>query len=144
MTEHYETIKRLYPKFLSPRVSLEYPEGWNKIVDSLFESVSDYYYTHIENEHFFHSPPLFCQLKEKFGTGRFYIDALDEKPEIVEGLYNIISLHEERCASTCEMCGYNDASLKIKGMLLSTRCSAHSLAADGWSSAADWRKALDR
>lgn len=57
-----------------------------------------------------------CQVKEKYGTLRFYVDYADEE---VNGM---ISMAEAMSASTCEACGSTqDAKVRGKGWL-SCRC----------------------
>ncbi len=58
-----------------------------------------------------------AQVKEKFGTLRFYIDKGSDE------VYDIIGTAEDLSASVCDVCG-NNGTLGGKGWL-STRCEEH-------------------
>lgn len=61
------------------------------------------------------------QIKEKFGTLRFYWDGT-LSPEAADQVEEAIDLAEARSASTCEICGEPG---RLYGGWLTTRCAAH-------------------
>jgi hypothetical protein len=86
------------------------------------------------------------QVKEKFGTLRFYADPGLEIPDFtddeagtaahnqwyvdnVDAFHDLIHLYEDKTATICERCG-NPGKLGSAGYWWSTRCSA--CAPDGW------------
>ena len=65
------------------------------------------------------------QIKEKYGTLRFYIsyvDGMDEK--IFDKICKIILKFENKSAKICEVCGYK-GNLKIKNTNYKTLCNKH-------------------
>jgi hypothetical protein len=58
------------------------------------------------------------QVKEKFGTLRFYMTTSTDQIE------KLISEAEEKSATTCEVCGSQDATAS-EGYWLTTRCEEH-------------------
>lgn len=59
-----------------------------------------------------------AQVKEKFGTLRFYYDGGDDYT------YGVVALAEELSASTCEICGHGANLYKRQGWL-KTLCDVH-------------------
>lgn len=58
------------------------------------------------------------QVKEKFGTLRFYVTNSTDQIE------ELISEAEDRSETTCEVCGSQDATAS-KGPWITTRCKEH-------------------
>lgn len=59
-----------------------------------------------------------CQVKEKFGGLRFYINSANDE------CFNLISQYEKLSCETCEKCG-NPGTIR-KGGWISTLCDEHS------------------
>lgn len=59
-----------------------------------------------------------CQIKEKFGGLRFYINGATDE------VYNLISEYENKSFNVCEICG-KEGKLYKSGYWLSTRCEEH-------------------
>ena len=72
-------------------------DGWFKILDELGANLSEY-------------EVVAAQVKEKFGSLRFYISSVDEK--VYDKIHAHINAAEELSAITCETCG---APATIKG-----------------------------
>lgn len=84
-----------------------YGDGWDQLVDPLVELCKKY-------------NVQIAQIKEKFGTLRFYVDnAPDEVLQAIEKA-------ENASASICETCG-KPGKLRINGGWWSTRCEGHCL-----------------
>lgn len=82
-----------YPNFLSELVwGFECLDGWNDLLDRLCAKI-----TAADPE------VKASQVKEKYGTLRFYID--DCKEEAHDAIYEAINDAETESATTCEQCG---------------------------------------
>lgn len=104
-----------YPKIFSPNFGFEHGDGWYWLIDKLCSTLqfqTDY------NE----MPQIeAAQVKEKFGTLRFYHKRLEEgTPDRAKGA---ISLAKEISAITCERCGTIGATKKDRNGWLSTLCT---------------------
>lgn len=90
----------------------EHGDGWMNLLDELSAKIM--YIAKLEKQDI----PLAVQVKEKYGTLRFYTnwstDLMDD----------VISLAEHRSANICELCG-KMGRLEGRGWL-SVRCSEHS------------------
>ena len=75
----------------------EHGDGWAKIIDELCAKIMEVCGDHI---------PVATQVKEKYGTLRFYIDWGNE------AVFDAISEAEDQSAKTCEVCG---KSGKLRG-----------------------------
>ncbi len=84
--------------------------GWKKLIDPLVEQCK------AENVRI-------GQIKEKFGTLRFYIDS-GASP----ALLNAIKQAEHESGHTCDVCGAKDAQLRDDGEWYRTRCDTHATA----------------
>jgi len=88
-----DQLVKKYPKLLEhcyPSVN----EGWKDILDNMLGCIQHYLtYTDLEVQ------PYFSQIKEKFGTGRFYYYGGDD---YVRG---VVSMAEGMTFHTCEECG---------------------------------------
>lgn len=95
-----------YPKIFKQTNSLitqscmgfgvETPSSWYWIIDNLCNSIQTYINN---NKHLKIEQLQFTQLKEKFGTGRFYYQGGDRK---IDGM---IQLAENMTSSICACCG---------------------------------------
>lgn len=94
--------------------------GWYQIIDTLCAVIQN----HIDNYSMIKNgvvekphQVVATQVKEKYGTLRFYVDYADDY------VYGAIAMAESMSARTCEICG---AAGKIRGdFWLSTRCDEH-------------------
>lgn len=95
-------------------------DGWYEIIDTLCAVIQNHVNNYsiirngvVEKPH----QVVASQVKEKYGTLRFYVDYADD---YVRGA---IALAEHLSARTCETCG---AAGKLRGdFWLSTRCDEH-------------------
>lgn len=120
--ENIKILLEKYPKLFartqenSPySIALFGPEcqdGWFHIIDTLCRRIQG----HIDNNKK-EFQPVIAQIKEKFGTLRFYCDYTNE---YIDGL---ISMAESISANTCERCG-NPGKLRGYGWLY-TACDKH-------------------
>jgi len=84
-------------------------DGWMHLIHRLSQAIS----THIESVGL---DIVATQVKEKFGTLRFYVDGGDEE------VFRLIDAAEEESATICELCGA-PGTLSTNGWF-STRCSS--------------------
>jgi hypothetical protein len=84
-------------------------DGWTDLIYRLSRAIS----THIE---FIGLGIVATQVKEKFGTLRFYVDGGDEE------VFRLIDAAEQESATICELCGA-PGTLVMKGWC-STRCES--------------------
>jgi len=103
-------------------------DGWYNILDTLSAEIQDRVdYINGEGKHAYRKQWLpedhvntiveACQVKEKWGTLRFYFDGNDD---FIEGL---VSFAESLSAKTCEICG-QPGVLETKGWH-KVRCKKH-------------------
>lgn len=62
------------------------------------------------------------QIKEKFGTLRFYIGGVPT--DVFDEIYALINKVEEASGSICDVCGKTGKTIGINGWML-TRCDKH-------------------
>jgi hypothetical protein len=87
-------------------------DGWYDIIEPIIKAVSEYNELN-PNEAVYPS-----QVKEKFGTLRFYMTGyLDE-------IDKLIDIADEQSATTCEVCGKLGSTKGFRGWL-STTCPEH-------------------
>ena len=90
----------------------ECEDGWFDIVYNLSKELAEYAKKNncdIEAS----------QVKEKFGTLRFYV-----RSECADKIYETIAKYEKLSASTCELCGEPGILIKKTGWYM-TRCEKH-------------------
>lgn len=87
------------------RFGSECGEGWRSLIEPLLEECKE---KHVQ----------VAQVKEKFGTLRFYVYGAD--PD----LQHRIAVAEEKSAHICELCG-EEGALKNIGSWLKTLCPTH-------------------
>jgi len=63
-----------------------------------------------------------AQIKEKFGTLRFYFDT---RTELWDEMQAVVTKYEHMSAVTCEVCGAPGECGKQKGYWIRTTCEAH-------------------
>jgi len=87
-------------------------DGWYWIIDKLCESLQ---YNTDNNKH----PQIVAaQVKEKFGTLRFYVNSATESQ------YEVIHFVESLTYDICEECGTTKDVSQNKGGWISTRCNS--------------------
>jgi len=64
-----------------------------------------------------------AQIKEKFGTLRFYFDT---KTELWDSMQAVVTKYEKMSAVTCEACGEAGVLCTPNGFWYKTRCELHS------------------
>lgn len=102
-----------YPKLFKTCKVIECEKGWDSILDNLCECIRDYT---IRNPLAY--PLEITQVKEKFGTLRFYTNGSDD---YIDGM---ICLAEYLSSKTCEKCGAtNCVNLERIGGWIKTICS---------------------
>lgn len=113
-----ENFKSKYPNLFQEsccQSGFYLPEGWNKLVHSLCFIIENYLNNIIDEE--FRKSIYIVQVKEKFGTLRFYVN---ESTSFIDGA---IAMAESMSASICEKCG-NPGRLR-SGSYVKTLCDNH-------------------
>lgn len=107
--DRYDQLVEKYPQIFDEGFQISCGEGWYDIIDILCHNIT----WHIERTG---ATIRAAQIKEKFGTLRFYVDSADE---VVDAL---IDMTEDLSGIVCESCGSTkDVSLSKKGWL-KTKC----------------------
>lgn len=76
----------------------EHGDGWLPILEDLCDNIQHHVKQQQKNHPDYLQPHIF-QVKEKFGTLRFYLDHGDDY------IYGLIAMAEAESARTCEICG---------------------------------------
>lgn len=94
----------------------DHGDGWYNIIDNLCKCIKN----HIDNLGYngITLEVTAAQVKEKFGTLRFYLNGEDE---YIRGL---VAMAEVMSGFTCEICGAQ-GELQSNGGWLMTRCDKH-------------------
>lgn len=96
----------------------EHEAGWFNIVDSLCKEIVRHIdWKHRDTPKDERPYPLIQQVKEKFGSLRFYVDREDSE------ISAMISLAEEMSSRTCEVCGCPGTTRP--GRWIKTLCDKH-------------------
>ena len=122
----YEDWKKRFPLCFERKggwmaFSLEYNAGWNGIVEELLGKIEG----HLAEKQALGLLDPDCgfqinQIKEKFGTMRFYVSGADDT------IFGFIDEAERKTANTCEMCGNSGALYTKRGKFwLRTFCAVH-------------------
>ena len=122
MSDKYKDLVARYPKLFSGRCKyIECCDGWFSIINRLC--------LQLQYQTDFHGAPqlVVAQVKEKFGTLRFYVDGGPSERQ-----YACIDRAEYLSARTCEVCG--DEGLPRQGGWIKVLCDKH---ANG-SEVLDW------
>lgn len=91
---------------------LEIDDGWIKIIQPIIDYINNY-----NKDKSDENKIIICQIKEKFGELRFYVD--NSTPEVDK----MISEAEVKCMHTCELCGSEeDVGLVISSGWYTTMC----------------------
>ena len=90
-------------------------DGWYPLIDALCSSLM-WDGHNFENNHIRVDPPIVVQVKEKFGTLRFYVDNATKEDRIK------IDFAEFLSGTICESCGATRDVSRTKGGWVKTRC----------------------
>ncbi|MCG3704326.1 hypothetical protein L5F68_08265 [Aliarcobacter butzleri] len=103
------------------KVPFEFKDGWTDLIYELGKDIEDL--CKLANCEL----PLIQQIKEKFGTLRFYYNTLNlQYPPIVEkSISALVSIAEIKSAEICEYCG-NYGETRTNG-IVHTSCEEHKL-----------------
>lgn len=116
MTDIYTFTKKMeakHPKIFSGRYGgITVGEGWGAIIEKLADKIQAYLDTNPLVEQV-----KVTQVKEKFGTLRFYYDGGDD------AVYAMVRDAENESSRTCETCG-DHGELRTGGWL-KTLCDRH-------------------
>lgn len=94
--------------------SCECKDGWYNLIYNICKELNDLYISNrINPEEIF-----VTQIKEKFGTIRFYTNGL------IDGGYEIINKYEKLSEKTCEICGTKGEMIVNRGWY-QTLCEEH-------------------
>lgn len=107
-------LKQKYPKIFQNIhwANYGFPPTWAKLVDNLCNEIQTYC---DENR----CEQIECeQIKEKFGTLRFYVDSAPLE------VYDIIRKYENKSATICQMCGCTDCDVSAVGSWIKYLCNA--------------------
>ena len=115
-----ENIEKLNSLEIYQKVAFEFKDGWNGLVYELGKDIEDL--CKLANCEL----PLIQQIKEKFGTLRFYYNTLNSQyPKIIEKSIRALVSQAENCSSTiCEICG-EFGEKRVDGRLYKTVCKEH-------------------
>lgn len=91
---------------------IETDDGWYKLIRNLCHKI---YKCCNKNNY---EIPTVIQVKEKYGSLRFYINSGDEK------IYNIIDKYENKSFKICEICGKRGRQGR-RGWWIKTLCKKH-------------------
>lgn len=109
--KHTKHLVTKYPTLFRPTFYFECEDGWFDIIDECAKDLMTY------------APDsVACQVKEKYGTLRFYLYAHDKPAN------KIIEKAEKKSEVTCEVCGEKGEITKIRGWMR-TLCPDHHLKA---------------
>ena len=93
-------------------------DGWFTLIDNLCKSLMWDGFNH-ENKYVREDPPTVVQVKEKYGTLRFYADGRNEKDAAIIGFAELLS------GSICEKCGAMEGTTQTEGGWIRTLCPTH-------------------
>lgn len=88
----------------------EHDKGWNNLIEELLRKIE----THLKD-----NPDLafqIDQIKQKYGTLRFYISGGDDK------IYDLVTEAEDKSCETCELCGQAAILHKAGNRWVQTLC----------------------
>lgn len=80
--------------------------GWHKLIDDLSRDLEQWMIDNPKEE-----PIIVCQIKEKFGGLRFYVDGGNSESQ------QIIDKAEDASLTICDTCGGNGKSREINGWI---------------------------
>jgi len=103
MNEHLEQyLKDKYPEIIPDKFHFECSDGWFLILNGAFQEMMS-----IKTMPRFKDVPYpqVMQIKEKFGSMRFYIAPLEGGQEYYDRIYTVVTMAEGLSFCTCESCG---------------------------------------
>jgi len=116
-----QDLSEKYPKIFKDykgnpcRVNWSFPKGWNQIVDDLCGTIQDYIDNtkkNIDGEWQYPYQIECLQVKEKFGSLRFYTNYHDDTVEGMISFAEYLSLH------TCQECGSRENIGRTEGWIV--------------------------
>jgi hypothetical protein len=118
-----EDLEKQYPLCFKHKgccmYGIEIQPGWNKIIHVLLGRLEDHLAANPEKFIDCEFPFRIDQIKEKFGTLRFYVNG-----EVDETMWDCINYAEDQSANVCEVCAKRGVVHVSKvGFWLKTLCS---------------------
>lgn len=95
----YDELVKLCPNLYRRVKHIECGEGWYDIIAKLSSELEKWIIKYIQNNPDDYNPPMALQVKEKFGTLRFYVSSATEE------IHKLISATEIESGKICEFCG---------------------------------------
>ena len=113
MNEQLENyLKDNYPEIIPENFYFECGDGWFLILNAAFREMMKIK----SRKRFENAPyPQVAQIKEKFGSLRFYCDPLDGGEEYYDQIYAVVNMAETLSFRTCESCGRPALPRELKG-----------------------------
>ena len=102
------------------KVAFEFKDGWTDLIYNLGKDIEELCkLTNCEL-------PKIQQIKEKFGTLRFYYNTLNSQyPKIIEkSIRALVSQAEMKSSNTCEICG-KYGEIRVEDRVYKTVCKEH-------------------
>ena len=95
-------LKDNYPEIIPENFYFECGDGWFLILNAAFREMKK-----IKSQKRFENAPYprVAQIKEKFGSMRFYCDPLDGGENYYDRIYAVVNMAETLSFRTCESCG---------------------------------------
>jgi hypothetical protein len=112
--ENKQKLKRDFPSFFRHRADISGGDGWFDIVHKICTEISLYLNASINQalrENFY-----VTQIKEKFGSLRFYVSLSEPTVDAIIDKYEVLSF------DICEECGASHADMYIRHGWLKTIC----------------------
>lgn len=99
-SEFYDKYPELFPN-AEPRCGFYCDYGWWPLIDTLCSDIL----SEIKNTD--GQPPsvIIDQIKEKFGSLRFYVDYKNTDKNLIDRVQSLITKAEEKSKEICEICG---------------------------------------
>ncbi|MDD4330323.1 MAG: hypothetical protein PHD79_10235 [Aliarcobacter sp.] len=116
-----ENIKKLNEiKLFKDKVAFEFEDGWTDLIYNLGNNITEL--CKLANCEF----PRIQQIKEKFGTLRFYYNDKDlDIPDVIKNSISaLVSQSEIKSSRTCEYCG-KLGELRVSTGLWFSSCEEH-------------------
>ena len=105
-------LKDNYPEIIPENFYFECGDGWFLILNAAFREMMK-----IKSQKRFENAPYprVAQIKEKFGSMRFYCDPLDGGENYYDRIYAVVNMAETLSFRTCESCGRPALPRELKG-----------------------------
>lgn len=107
-----DRLNKNYPEIFAEGMYFECADGWYELIDSLCDEITQFCNKYNQ------TPPVASQVKEKFGSLRFYVWTAPTE------VYDIISKYELQSQYFCEVCGESGKIHRIGGWY-SCYCDTH-------------------